>query len=274
MNKDAEVPTTDTRRFRSNSIFTIISIGIGLTGIILFIISKESRDLIYAVQSPKTAVIRAKQSSKIDIQVHGTPVTRDVTSAQVVIWNNGKKPIRRENLLGPQESLFIKTGPENPIIEAKSLKVSRKEIVDLKLDQSQINEGQLRIEWKILEQSDGFLLQVIYFGDEETPITALATVEQQGGIRHFKHNRPTLATTKIVTIPPPIMLVFSILAGITITILGILMVKRAHERQLIKSWTDLVFATAPMLAGLFMIALYAYSVLQIMTRPVPPFEFW
>lgn len=173
-------------RFIVNNRGSILGV-IGITlAIYFYTASKTSRDLIYFVHPGKTAVVRTGQSSKISVQLEGRTITEDLTATRIAIWNNGQEPVREHNLLGSRH-LLIMTGSDNPIIDAKILKVSREEVVKLTLDQSEGDLGQLKAKWDILEHRDWAVLQLIYFGDSQTAITVSATVEQQGEIRAMEY---------------------------------------------------------------------------------------
>lgn len=163
--------------------FAVIS---GVGTIYMLLTSGAQRELMYFVHPGKAAVVRAGQSSLISVQLEGTSVTGDVTAARVAVWNDGETPVRAQNLLGSKH-LVIETNPENPIIDAKILKVSREDIVNIKTDTSDIGIGHLKVKWEILEHRDWAILQLIYLGDTQIPITVSATVEQQGEIRALEH---------------------------------------------------------------------------------------
>ena len=160
---------------------------LGALGIILaiyfFVASTTSRDLVYFVNPVKTAVARVGQSSRVTIHVDEQDITKDVTAAQIAIWNNGKESIREENLLGSGFLSIETVGPEHPIIDAKVLEVSRDEVIKVELDSSKIDDGRLGVKWAILEQDDAVLLQLIYFGDDTTPITVAANVQKPSQVR-------------------------------------------------------------------------------------------
>ena len=180
--------TSPVMRFFSNPVIAIVGsiasvIGLGLSAF-LYTTGVTSRDLIYHVDPIKTAVARANQSSRISIQVDGEPIARNVTAAQIAIWNDGKEPIREENLLGSGQ-LFVETGREHPIIDARVLEESRDEVIKLALDSSEIGIGRLGVKWAILEQHDAALLQLIYFGDDKTPVTISAAVQKPSQVRAY-----------------------------------------------------------------------------------------
>ena len=181
--------TSHIRRFITNpiSISSALLNAIAVAAAFYFPMTSEtSRDLIYFVHPGKTVVVRTGQSSKISVQLEGETITEDLTASRIAVWNNGKEPIHEHNLLGSRR-LLITTGPDNPIIDAKILKVSRDEIVKLELDHSENGLGQLKAKWEILEHRDWAILQLIYFGDAQTPIIVSATVEQQGDIREMEY---------------------------------------------------------------------------------------
>ena len=173
--------TNSAKRFYSNPVFGFISCIVSIIGLglFLFVDRRTSPDLVYHVDPARATIVHANQSSRIHIEIDGKAVKENITAAQVIIWNDGGESIRGKNLLTP---FVIKTGPLNPIIEADIQKVTRK-VVGLQLDKSKISEGQLDVDWTILEQDDGAVIQLIYYGDDQTPITASATVEQQGAVR-------------------------------------------------------------------------------------------
>lgn len=158
--------------------------------------STKSPDLVYYVDPARATVVRVNQSSRLHVEIDGKVVKKDITAAQIVVWNDGKEPIRKEKLLSP---FFIKTGPLNPIIEANVQKETR-EVVGLRLDKSRVSEGLLGVNWTILEQNDGAIIQLIYYGDDQTYITASATVEGQGDIRELKSHEKLVLMVGLILV--------------------------------------------------------------------------
>ena len=64
-------------------------------------------------------------------------------------------------MLAPLEVVF---GLRHPVLEVKIRKVSRP-IIDASIDQSQLANGIVTLNTRILEHDDGVVLQVIYSGD-------------------------------------------------------------------------------------------------------------
>lgn len=181
--------------FRNPAVGIIGSVAsiIGLMlAVYFYIASEKTRGLVYFVYPAKAAVVKAELSSRLHIELDGKKVVRDVTAAQIALWNEGGKSIRKENMLSP---LVISTGPANPIIEARIQNVTR-DVVDLSLTTDEIQNGDLKVNWKILEQNDGAILQLIYFGDFDVPIKATAIVEEQGNVRVLEYEGKIRSATE------------------------------------------------------------------------------
>ena len=248
-------PSIRAKRFYYNPVFGFISFIVGVIGIILFIASTKSPDLVYYVDPARATIVRVNQSSRLHVEIDGKVVKKNITAAQIVIWNDGEEPIRKEKLLSP---FFIKTGPLNPIIEANIQKETRK-VVGLRLDTSKVSEGLLGVDWTILEQNDGAIIQLIYYGDDQTYITASATVEGQGDIRELKSHE------KLVSIVGPI-LVFSVVIASSIKERLLRQGRNKERLYRIILWVYLV------LLILTLIAIIAVFYHVVWVRPDPPFN--
>ncbi len=58
----------------------------------------------------------------------------------------------------------------------------------LNLDQAHLAEGQVAISWKILEQDDGGVVQLVYAAGTETRIECAGVIEGQTYIRELKYS--------------------------------------------------------------------------------------
>ena len=174
-------------RFFRNPLFGIIGCIIGVVGIILAVYfygkSTTTKDLTYYVHPARTAVVQAGQASSLKVTVGEESIQTDVSAALVAFWNAGDEPIRKEDVLSPME---IKTDGAAPILEARLRKTSR-DIVGLSLDESQLSKGVLRLNWDIMEEGDGAVVQLIYAGDTRNEITARATLIGQKEISHVQY---------------------------------------------------------------------------------------
>jgi hypothetical protein len=172
-------------RFFSNPVVGIVGTLASITGVVLAVIfyfqSVRERELTYYVHPVKTIVVKAGQSSKLDVTVDGQGIKSDVTATQIAIWNAGREAIRREHVLRP---LVIQTAGGVPIIDASIRKTTRN-VVGMSLDTSQASNGKLVVSWDILEKDDGGVVQVVYAGDPDEDIIADATLEGQHTLAKF-----------------------------------------------------------------------------------------
>ncbi len=143
------------------------------------------RELTYYVHPAKAIVARVGQTSRLSVKLNNNPLNSDITAAQLAFWNAGELSIKSENVLKP---LNISIGSKTPIIDAIIRKKSR-DVVDISLDKSDFERGELRLTWNILEKNDGAIIQVIFVGNSDTPIIASATIEGQKDISRLEYSK-------------------------------------------------------------------------------------
>jgi hypothetical protein len=167
--------------------FGVAGVVIGIAGIVLstsfYFASQENPELVYAVHPAKAAVVRAGQTSNLTVRFNDQELKGDITAAQIAFWNAGKAAIRNESMLRP---LSIRTGPKNPILEA-NIRMTSRDILEIRLDDSRRFEGTVELHWNILEENDGGILQIVYVGNEAVAIEGHAVVEGQGNIKRIKY---------------------------------------------------------------------------------------
>lgn len=128
--------------------------------------------LTYYFNPIRTPIIQTVVKTDISVTYRGTKVEGDLTAAQVAVWNAGDKPIRNEDILKP---ITLLTSNGCPILEVVILKPPR-DVTGFELNQSQIMTGRLGMNWKILEENDGALIQIIYAGKTDLRILLDATI--------------------------------------------------------------------------------------------------
>lgn len=177
------------RRFFSNpavgilgSIASMIALGLA---IYFYIESTQNRELTYFVHPVKSIVVRAGEASELSVTLGGALIKGDVTATQLAFWNAGKEPIRAQHVLRP---FVIQTENNTPILEARVRKETR-EVVELELDQSKMDQGQLGVSWSILEVGDGGVVQLILSGGTEVGVSASAVIEGQPEVRSIAFTR-------------------------------------------------------------------------------------
>ncbi|MCK4431055.1 MAG: hypothetical protein KAW19_07105 [Candidatus Aminicenantes bacterium] len=173
-------------RFFSKQVLNVRTI-MTIIGIILAIYfyseTKTKRELKYYCHPVKTTVVKAGQTSSLEISSDEEKIESDVTAIQVAIWNNGKKSIKRDNIL---ETITLYTEPNTPIIDAVVRKHTR-EVIDLSIDRSSFKEGFIPISWRILEHNDGGIIQVIFAGSPDVEILTKGTIEGQRPIKRVRY---------------------------------------------------------------------------------------
>lgn len=180
-------------RFFSNPMIGIISMVVGIVSLTLFYLEvKSKRELNYYCHPVKATVVKSGQTSALEVICKNEKIESDVTAAQVAIWNNGKKSIKRDDIL---ETITLYTEPKTPIIEAVVRKQTR-EVIDLSIDRSSIKEGFIPINWHILEHNDGGIIQIIFAGSPDVEILAKGIIEGQKSIKQIKYSRKVKSPTE------------------------------------------------------------------------------
>lgn len=142
-------------------VFSLVGLILTLVGfplsIYFYYAAKEYPQLTYYTHPVKATVVRAGEASRLSAIFDNKRVETDITAAQVAIWNQGRRPIRREHMLRP---LVIFTENHTPILEATIRKTSR-DVAGIALNQDELNKGRVTVHWDILEQNDGGIIQLI-----------------------------------------------------------------------------------------------------------------
>lgn len=145
------------------TVCSVISIPLA---ILLYWNSIKERDLTYYVYPIRTTVLQSGYATGLRVLHNNQEVKTDVTAVQLAIWNNGKEPIFKENILS---QIKIVTRPAVPILEARIQKQNRK-VIDFVVDNSLLREGVALLSWRLLEHSDGVIIQLLYAGPVDTEV--------------------------------------------------------------------------------------------------------
>ena len=203
----------------------ILSVIFGVGGIALAVyfglVSIKKPNLTYYISPTRTAIVQKGNLNNFSVTYQGTQVTGDLSSAEIQIWNQGKQPIRREDIL---KTITLKT-PNNEPIYQSTLKTTR-DVEGVSFTTSSGSPvGVLGLDWKILEHNDGIKLQIIYGGSVNLPLTLDGVIEgQQQGITKYLGAKSDPSTMVLIVI---------VLGGLTITFGSILIKKQRGERDLI-----------------------------------------
>lgn len=257
---------------------TVVALGLlgsiaSLIGIplALYLSAKEYPQLTYYVHPVKAVIVKSGQTSKLKATYDEKLITTDITVAQVAIWNEGAKPIKRDTVLKP---IVIHVEGDAPILEA-TIRTSGRDVTQLALNTDEIQQGRVSVFWNILEHKDGGIIQLIYAGSPNANIFVDGAIEGQRQIAQVK--KASLMEEEEIYNPRKrrenkIIAIVSLIVSIPAVFIAIMaMIK-------LMSWSPSWKVIIPMmLLFLIVIGLAIFLVTsiyqQIMDVPIPPFDF-
>ena len=139
--------------------------------------------LTYYVHPVRVPVVQTGKMSDVKVLFKDAPIQGDLTVAQIEIWNSGKAPIKTDEILTP---ILIQTENSVPILEVSLLKVSRP-LTEISLDESRLTSGIVGVHWRILEQYDACVLQILYSGPGSVRISVAGDIEGQKRIQEVTY---------------------------------------------------------------------------------------
>ncbi|MCK9308991.1 MAG: hypothetical protein M0P99_01815 [Candidatus Cloacimonetes bacterium] len=195
----------------------LLTFGFGIFAIYTYVVSIEKPELTYMEHPVKTAMVNKDATSRISVYYDGKPVNRNVSIAQIEIWNAGKQSIWQKDVLNRTKICYKDS---TRILEATLLKTNRPETCVV-LDTLSINKGIVFIDWKILEKNDGAILQLIYEGDIEKDVIVTASIEGQKKIAKVKTSSDRVSYNNYLSITVFLLTlcVYIILIGFQIRVL-------------------------------------------------------
>lgn len=166
----------------------ILSISLAILGLLFgyywYQQGLAERNPIFIVEPIRAEILSSKKIKTNALSVYyrsssnqEIKIKSDLTAARFYFWNDGKLPIKAEEVLEPIKiSLTDKTAR---ILSSGILKESRL-VTGIKLKKTSSNE--LSLTFKILEQGDGAAFQLIYEGDPKSNIVISGVIEGVGKI--------------------------------------------------------------------------------------------
>jgi hypothetical protein len=207
------------KSFYSHPMVGFLGTLVGVVGLclswFLYVKGEQKRDLTTIVHPIKTTIVRAGQvPAPLRMTFRATNFVRDITAAQIAVWNQGNLAIEKADILQP---ITIATSNDVPILDATLRKVSR-DVTHVTLITNNLAAGKLGVEWDILEQQDGCIIQIMYAGDESVDVHVDGVIKgQKQGItpRRFpqkilspeqqlaklRNNRPSVIFLFVAAIP-------------------------------------------------------------------------
>lgn len=148
------------------------------------------RELTYAIQPVRTSIVQVNRQSDIAVTYRGTPIIGDLTAAQVMIANAGDLPIEESDILSPLVLVI-----SNATYVETSMSVQAKQgTVFLPIP---IKEG-VHLNWKTLERGDSPVIQILYAGKRDAPITLEGRIKGQNSIKQVAWSGAFPAKSRIL----------------------------------------------------------------------------
>jgi hypothetical protein len=146
--------------------------------VFLYVRSLQSREPVFVVSRKRTRIVDRDAIGKAPIQVvrHSGEVINDhISSAVLYFWNAGGLSIRPEHVLEPL--VIMLDGEDGEIIDWKVMHTSRPVIgFSMRRDEEQ-SKRKLCLDFAILEESDGAVIQIIYAGEPSAQFKLTGAIE-------------------------------------------------------------------------------------------------
>jgi hypothetical protein len=160
--------------------FNVVAGLFGIIGTFLAIYfyheSVREPNLTYYVSSTRTPILQqGNLLNNLSVTYQGATISGDLSTAEIQIWNQGKLPIHKQDILKP---LTIRT-PKGERVYQTTVTSTRDVIGFSWINHTNDQSGVLEFDWNILEQNDCIKLQIIYGGNVNLPLIVDGIIEGQ-----------------------------------------------------------------------------------------------
>ena len=149
-----------------------------LWGVYSHVASRSYREPVFLEDSTRMRILDRERVDEAPIQVfdnEGEEITTDLTAVRFYFWNDGKRPIHREDVLKPIRINLLQENTD--ILDFHFLKTSR-DVTELSLERAPSSPAHgLNVSFSILEQNDGGVGQIIYAGPPDTNLELSGVIE-------------------------------------------------------------------------------------------------
>jgi hypothetical protein len=156
-------------------VVTIISL---VVTVYFYLKSTKQPDLTCYGNPTRTPIVQQGHLNNFGVTFMGTPVTGDLSTAEIQIWNQGNSPIASNDILVPVSIRFL----SNEVIYQASATTTRDVIGFHWLSPTNYPSKMLAFDWRILEQNDGIKIQMVYGGNVHAAIVVDSTIVGQAHI--------------------------------------------------------------------------------------------
>lgn len=141
-------------------------------------LSEKSKDLAFAVSPTRADIVRSGLASDLTVLYKGSEISGNLSVIQLGVWNKGRDPIRQpDDIL---RAITIKPAPGMKVLEAKVVSATREEL-KFSIAPAEAN-GDMVLNWRILQKGDGALVQLLVVNAPDEPITVSGTIVGQGAL--------------------------------------------------------------------------------------------
>ena len=183
---------------------------IGVIGLLLAVgswwHSAKSRDLSVASSPVVAEIVKADVVSDIAVTYKGVGITKSLRAYQLALWNHGREPIKHEDILKP---IQIKWQPDTQVLDVKLVQRTRDE-TSAEISKLSLVDRIVEVDFKILEKSDGVLLQFLVAGDTKLLPSIEGSIVDQGklGAASFKTTKFKFGNKPLDKLVPATILFF------------------------------------------------------------------
>lgn len=150
-------------------------------GVVSYYSSLVNRDLCVSQHPVRSVFEPSKVIKELSLVWDGKPLDQTAAVVQIAVWNRGREDIQGSDVLEP---LRI-TLPEGCEVLKVSVANQTRQICGLIATKSSARE--VEVHWRILERSDGGIVQLVFSGDPSATVGVSGTIRGQGTTKLFKH---------------------------------------------------------------------------------------
>jgi len=269
------------RAFISSPLLNGLGMLFGLVVGFYFWQDGKSEPNLYGLSDTHGALqIVAAVTNSLEVRFDGKPVQGNVVAQQIKVWNRGKKPIKPSDILEP---IAIEIEPKvrildvqvkdqaRPVIsfEAGLKETSSPNMVGVTMVGGASDSRQLiGLNWKILEQSDGATIQVIYEGARDVQFKFVGAIEGQKKltIENRRLDRKRAQTDQqSISIAPLIVMLFIVLLTTAASFLP-----TTGRAGVVKEWINAIAIAAMSIGAICLVGYIVYDI-AFASPASPPF---
>lgn len=240
----------------------IIGTLLGLFGVYAYYSSIKEPELTCYVSSTRSPIVKSGIfRGGFKVTYHGQEVTTDLSTATIQIWNAGKQPIRKEDILKP---IRVRLADGESIYQTEITQT--RDVIGVAKFESP-NALTNSFSWSILEKGDAIKLQIIHEGSVNVPIFVDGlVVGQKDGIKRIEINAGNKNFSLNIYGLPAITILF---AGVIFLSKFYARLKNKFERRVLKKLFFLTYLVVTLVFVWFVFKLVFY----LSTPTKPPFGF-